>query len=143
MSLLNSLPAVKTKEKKRVGRGYGSGVGGHTATRGQKGQKARNSVPLWFEGGQLPIVKRLPFLRGKGRLNPLKGAEIVSLTLINKLSENEITVEVLRSHGLISRTAKAVKVLQGQIDRKVQLKGISVSANAKKAIEQAGGAVTE
>ena len=143
MNLLKSLPAVKTMSKKRLGRGYGSGVGGHTSTRGAKGQKARNSVPLWFEGGQLPMVKRLPFLRGKGALNPLKKVEIISLTLINKLPETEITLEVLHKHGLISRSTKFVKILQGKIDRKVQLTGVAISANALKAVEKAGGALTK
>lgn len=143
MSIISSLPSVKSSEKKRVGRGYGSGVGGHTSTRGQKGQKARNSVPLWFEGGQLPLIKRLPFLRGKGRLNALKSIENVSLTVLNKLPEEEITVEVLKKHRLIRRTTTSVKVLGGQLDRKVTLKGLTLSAGALQTVEKLGGSVVQ
>ena len=62
MSLLQKLAKTVTKSNKRVGRGYGSGKGGHTASRGQKGQKSRvgSKIPLWFEGGQLPGVKKYP-----------------------------------------------------------------------------------
>lgn len=143
MSILHKLPAVVTKKSKRLGRGYGSGVGGHASTRGQKGQKARNSVPLWFEGGQLPLIKRLPMLRGKGRLNPLKVKESVNIVLLNKLTEDVITIEVLKSHHLIHRATKHVKLLAGQLTRKVQVTGILVSAGARKIIEDLGGSVIE
>ena len=64
---LHQLTKTTTRSQKRRGRGYGSGVGGHTVGRGAKGQKARSNVSLWFEGGQLPLTKRLPFWRGKSR----------------------------------------------------------------------------
>src|SRR3990167_7796278 len=68
---LHSLPKISFRGKKRVGRGIGSGKGGHTSGRGQKGQLTRRTVPWSFEGGALPLSQRLPFWRGKGRLNPL------------------------------------------------------------------------
>jgi large subunit ribosomal protein L15 len=142
MNLLNSLPAVKSKEKKRVGRGYGSGVGAKSG-RGQKGQHARNKVPLWFEGGNLPLIKRLPMLRGKQRLKSLKSREAVSLTMLNKLSESEITPEVLKQHHLVHRTTKEVKLVSGELTKKVTIKGMRVSAGARRVIEQAGGSVLE
>jgi large subunit ribosomal protein L15 len=67
MSILSSLTKITTRSKKRLGRGYGSGKGGHTSSRGQKGQKSRvgSKVPLWFEGGALPLSKRIPMWRVK------------------------------------------------------------------------------
>ena len=141
MKFSQSLPALVTRKKKRVGRGYGSGVGGHTATRGQKGQKARNSVPLWFEGGQLPLIKRLPMLRGKGRLNSLKLQESIELGRLNKLSGDEVTVEILKQAKIIARQTKTVKLLAGKLERKIVVKGIAVSSSARKMIEQLGGSV--
>lgn len=142
MNLLNNLPAAKTKEKKRVGRGYGSGIGAKSG-RGQKGQHARNTVPLWFEGGNLPLIKRLPMLRGKHRLNVLKAREAITITKLEKLSETEITVEVLKQHHIIHRTTQEVKLIAGVLSRKVSVKGMNVSAGARKVIEQVGGSIIE
>jgi ribosomal protein L15 len=68
---LHQLPKTTTRAQKRLGRGYGSGKGGHTSSRGQKGDLARGSVPAWFEGGQLPQIRRFPFQRGKLRFKSL------------------------------------------------------------------------
>lgn len=142
MNLLNSLPAVKSKEKKRIGRGYGSGIGGKSG-RGHKGQHARNVVPLWFEGGNLPLIKRLPMLRGKQRLNVLKAREAVNIALLNKLTEAEVTLEVLKNHHIIHRTTQEVKLITGELTRKVTIKGMKVSAGARKVIENLGGSIIE
>src|SRR3989344_706766 len=103
---IHELPAVVQRGKKRVGRGYGSGKGGHTVGRGAKGNKARGKIPLWFEGGQLPLIRRLPFQRGKGKFSPLKpGPVIVPLAALNLLpKDSQVTVEVLVKHNLVKET---------------------------------------
>ncbi|OGY08339.1 MAG: hypothetical protein A2782_00750 [Candidatus Blackburnbacteria bacterium RIFCSPHIGHO2_01_FULL_43_15b] len=75
MLTLNSLPKIKSETKKRLGRGYGSGKGGHTSSRGQKGQKARGKIHPLFEGqkNKKSLIQRLPLLRGRGKLKPRKG----------------------------------------------------------------------
>src|SRR3990167_5472974 len=88
---LHNLSKITICGKKRVGRGYGSGKGGHTSGRGQKGQRSRRTIPWWFEGGQLPLVKRVPFWRGKGRLNPLKQKPVIVKTgQFNKLKSESL-----------------------------------------------------
>ncbi|HCC84893.1 MAG TPA: 50S ribosomal protein L15 [Candidatus Pacebacteria bacterium] len=146
MSLLHQLTPTNTKAAKRIGRGFGSGKGGHTSTRGTKGQKARvgSKIPLWFEGGQLPLTKRLPMLRGKSRFNVLK--PIVELTLadLDRLTLEPITLESLKLNKIIDRRAQKVKIIaQGTVTKKLSVVGLAVSAQARIAIEQAGGSVTE
>lgn len=144
MSLLNQLTSITSKSKKRVGRGYGSGKGGHTSGRGTKGQLSRTGAksPLWFEGGQLPLIKRLPMLRGKGRLNNTSTTDEVSLADLNRVKNLEVTLDSLKLEGLVSKSAKSVKVMaSGKIEKKLHLKGIKLTPAAKKAIEVAGGKV--
>lgn len=144
MSLLSSLQKITTKGKKRVGRGYGMGKGGHTSGRGTKGQWARQgaNVPLWFEGGQLPLVKRLPMLRGKGRLKATSLTAGISLTDLEKMKSDTITVDTLKLEKVIPARAAGAKVIaSGALSRKVSLKGIAVSEKARQMIEQAGGSV--
>lgn len=146
MSLLNQLAKITTKKAKRIGRGYGSGVGGHTVGRGQKGQKSRvgAKTPLWFEGGQLPLVKRLPMMRGKGRFNVLNPAAEVTLSNLNKMQATIITLDTLKLEKVIDRRFSKAKVIAtGTLDRKITLQGIPVSAKAREAIVAAGGEVTE
>ncbi len=144
MSLLNQLTTIKDKTRKRVGRGFGSGKGGHTAGRGTKGQGSRvgATTPLWFEGGQLPLIKRLPMLRGKGRFNPVKPTVAVSLTDLNKMKADKITFETLRLEKVVPARARRAKIIAtGQIDRSVTVEGVQTSAQAAKQIEAAGGSV--
>lgn len=146
MSKLHTLTSIVERKAKRVGRGYGSGVGGHTATRGQKGQKSRtgSKIPLWFEGGQLPLIKRVPMLRGKGRLKVVRPTFEVTLSELNSMKAAEITLDTLKLEKVISPRAKKAKVIAtGTLERAVSLKGIKVSAQAKQAIETAGGSVLE
>lgn len=142
---LHTLPATTTKAYKRVGRGYGSGKGGHTSGRGGKGQTARvgRGVPLWFEGGQLPFVKRLPYLRGKLRFAGLQAKpQLVPLAALEKLTEKEVTPEVLLQYRLIKTVKLPVKISgTGKITRAVSCKGLRATAAAKAAIVKAGGAV--
>lgn len=144
MSLLHSLTSITDKAKKRVGRGYGSGVGGHTSTRGQKGQKSRRGVtiPLWFEGGQLPLVKRLPMIRGKMRFVSVRPTAEVTLRDIEAMKSEEITLETLKAERVIeSRFKKAKIIATGTLSKKVTVQGVGISAKAKQAVEAAGGSV--
>ena len=140
---LNELPKQVTSSKKRVGRGHGSGLG-KTAGRGSKGQKARERIQTSFEGGQLRLIKRLPFRRGVG--NPA-GAETLAVNLddLNRLpKEATVNVESLVEAGIVSlgeAKSRKIKVLGGG-DLKVALKvELPVSASAAKKIADAGGQV--
>jgi len=147
---LENLPKRAEKAKKRLGRGYGSGKGGHTVGRGQKGQKSRSKIPLLFEGTKVKksLVKRLPLLRGKGKFKTSgKKPVIVNLKFLNLLPEGaEVTAENLVRHGLVEKEqAKAfgVKILgEGEIARPLTVK-LPVSRGARKKIEKAGGKVVE
>lgn len=142
MKILQSLPAIVSKSQKRKGRGYGSGVGGHTVGRGQKGQKARNSVPLWFEGGQLPLIKRLPMLRGKGRLVALHPTEVIKTGQLDTLGLKEISLETLKKAKAVSRIAKKVKIVTaGEVKQSYSIKGVQLSKSAQAIIEKAGGKI--
>lgn len=130
------------KNKRRVGRGPGSGRG-KTAGRGHKGQKSRSggNIPAWFEGGQLPLTRRLPI---KGFKNPCRREyEVINLSDIERSGlEGTVTVEVLRTAGIVTRSRKPVKVLaMGEVSKAVDLKVNAISAKAREKIEAAGGTV--
>jgi len=127
------------KARKRVGRGIG-GKGGKTAGRGTKGQKARNTVRVGFEGGQLPIQQRLPKLRGFN--NPFRVEyQAVNLDVITESALTEVTPEALFAKGLIGKGA-LVKVLgRGEISEPVTVKAHAFSASAEAAITAAGGSI--
>jgi len=140
---LNSLkPAVGSKKaRKRVGRGIGSGLG-KTAGRGHKGQRSRAGGyhKVGFEGGQMPLQRRLP---KRGFVSPLKGlvAE-VRLSDLQRLGAEVVDVPALHAAGVISRFAKSAKIiLSGAIERPVTVNGIAVTKGARAAIEAAGGKV--
>jgi large subunit ribosomal protein L15 len=142
---LNTLkPAEGAKHaKRRVGRGIGSGLG-KTAGRGHKGQKSRAGGfhKVGFEGGQMPLYRRLP-KRGFTSLTRAL-AETVRLSDLEGLAVTEIDLLVLKQAGLIAEGTRTAKVvLKGEISRAVVLKGISVSAGAKAAILAVGGQVEE
>jgi large subunit ribosomal protein L15 len=155
--MIQNLPSPKTKNKgTRVGRGRGTGKGGHTTGRGMKGQKSRSgySKPTPdFEGGQNPLSKRLPKLRGEGK-NSLKGyfqsrqkkvaVQLSELAQTAKASDT-ITLEYLMENGFVTHVSHKkpiVKILfDKDIDKKLTVEGVAVSAKAKKAIEKAGGKV--
>ncbi len=146
MSLLTNLFKITETSKKRVGRGYGSGKGGHTSSRGQKGQKSRggSKIPVWFEGGQLPLIKRLPMLRGKGRLNVVRPSAEINLTEIQRMKADIITLDSLKLEKLIDIKFKKAKIIaSGEITRKVTIKGLKISEAAKKAIEKVGGIIED
>ncbi|WP_461521878.1 50S ribosomal protein L15 [Porticoccus sp.] len=142
---LNTLsPAPgRIKEGKRVGRGIGSGLG-KTAGRGHKGQKARSggSVRPGFEGGQMPLQKRLPKYGFTSRISRIT-AEI-RLSELNSISGDVVDIESLRSAGLINGSIRRAKVfLSGELTKAVTVKGLRVTKGAQAAIEAAGGKVEE
>ena len=128
---------------KRVGRGIGSGLG-KTAGRGHKGQKARSggSVRPGFEGGQMPLQKRLPKYGFTSRVG-MKTAEIW-LSDLAKVVGDEISIETLKDADLLRNDMLRARIfLAGTIDRAVTVKGLGVSKGARAAIEQAGGKVED
>lgn len=140
---LNTLkPGAGSKHaKKRVGRGIGSGLG-KTCGRGHKGQKSRAGGfhKVGFEGGQMPLQRRLP-KRGFVSLTHEYKAE-VTLSKLAKLPVDEIDLLVLKQAGLVPQLTKTAKViLSGKIDRAVKLKGVLATKGARAAIEAAGGSV--
>ncbi|MDT0582574.1 MULTISPECIES: 50S ribosomal protein L15 [Alteromonadaceae] len=142
---LNTLaPAEGAKHSgKRVGRGIGSGLG-KTGGRGHKGQKSRSggSVKPGFEGGQMPIQRRLPKFGFTSRKSFV--SDQVTLSEIAKVEGDIVTVDTLKAAGLIKKEIMFVKVMKsGEINRAVTLSGIRVSKGALEAINAAGGKVEE
>jgi len=142
---LNTLSPAEgeKKSRKRVGRGIGSGFG-KTCGRGHKGQKSRSGgfSKVGFEGGQMPLQRRLPKVGFSSRVSIITSQ--VTLSEIDKLEETEITVDVLKTHNLITKNIKRVKVmLSGEITRAVTLTGIKTTKGARSAIEAAKGSVSE
>jgi large subunit ribosomal protein L15 len=134
-------PAGSTHRKRIVGRGI-AGKGGKTAGRGTKGQKARRSIPAGFEGGQLPLLQRIPKL--KGFTNPFRVEYTpVNLDALVVLGLADVNPDVLVANGL-ARKKDLVKILgRGTLNTKINVSAHAFSASAKAAIEAAGGATTE
>ena len=142
MELNTIAPEVKKKNAKRVGRGIGSGTG-KTSGRGHKGQKARAGGyhKVGFEGGQMPLQRRLPKVGFSSRKNDT--ARVI-LGELQFEGNQEITIDTLKEKKIISHKAKEVKVfLSGELKEKVNLKGIMVTKGARKIIEDLGGKITE
>lgn len=140
---LNSIkPAEGSKHaKRRVGRGIGSGLG-KTAVRGHKGQKSRSGGyhKVGFEGGQMPLQRRLPKRGFKSHL--LKFNAEVTLSALEQLGLAEVDLAALKQAGLVGEIAKVVKIIKsGEISKAVKLNGIGATAGAKAAIEAAGGSI--
>ena len=146
LTLTNLRPAKGArKKKKRVGRGIGSGHG-KTSTRGQKGQHSRNTVAPGFEGGQTPLFRRLPKLRGKGKgsmpIGPTrKHYGIVNLEQLERLPVGTVvTAEVLRAAGIVKGRWDGLRVLGvGEITKALTIHAEHFTETAREAIEAAGG----
>lgn len=142
---LSNLPKLKGKKRpaKRIGRGYGSGKGGHTVGRGSKGQKSRNKVKLGFEGGQLPLHQRLPQRIGFKRAFRDKVAVLNIEGLAHWDPQLEVSPQNLLEKGLIDRIPKGgVKILgDGELEKKLTVKGVKLSESAKEKIMKAGGKI--
>lgn len=140
---LHALPKIITRKNKRLGHGYGTGKGGHTSSRGQKGQKSRGSVRLSFTGSSWVWFKRLPFIRGKSRFEGLSTRYTISLSDLDKFKAGStIDLNTLREHGLIGKsegTKTMVRVVaSGKLTKKLTVH-VPASASAVKAIEASGG----
>ena len=144
MQLNNIKPAAGSqKDRRRVGRGIGSGLG-KTAGRGHKGQKSRAGGyhKVGFEGGQMPLQRRLPKRGFKSQA--LKYNAEVTLSDLQKLGMDEVDLLTLKQGGLVGDMIKTVTVIKtGELKAKVVLKGIGATAGAKAAIVAAGGSVSE
>lgn len=144
MKLNTIKPAKGSKPARtRVGRGIGSGIG-KTAGRGHKGQRARKGGrgKVGFEGGQMPIQRRLP---KRGFKSPLKGLTAeVRLSEIEKLKVSDIDLAVLKAEGVVDANAQTAKLIKsGSLTRKVSFKGVLATKGAKEAVEAAGGSFSE
>ena len=142
MLKLNNLQRTnKNKVSKRIGRGTGSGSG-KTSGRGHKGQKARSgaSIRPGFEGGQMPIQQRLPKFGFTARQKPY--STHIKLRDIEKLSEDHITLEVLKKNKIISNKIKKVKIINGgELTKTVKIEGLSVSKSVEELINNLGGEI--
>ncbi len=142
LNTLSPAPGSR-KAAKRVGRGVGSGVG-KTAGRGHKGQKARSGgkVAPGFEGGQMPLQKRLPKYGFTSRI--ARTTAQVRLAELNKVANDVIDIQALKDADVIRDDVLRVRVfLSGELNRAVTLKGIPASKGAREAIEKAGGKIEE
>jgi len=135
-----SLPKMVAKRKKRLGRGYGSGRGGHTVGRGQKGQKARGKIGVLFEGMKVKksLLKRLPFQKGKGKFKAGKKPLIINLEVLNLLPANsKVNLETLIKAGIVEAGEArefGVKILGGgKLNKKLTIE-LPMSKSAVKKI---------
>jgi len=140
---------VKTVDRraKRVGRGYGSGKGGHTVGRGQKGQKSRGKVGVMFEGIKMKksFIKKLPLQRGRGKFGPSDKPVIIKLKYLNLFAAGaKVDLNTLIKQGIVDRAdaeAFGVKILgDGKLTKKLTIE-VPISKHAAKQVEKAGGKV--
>ena len=142
LNTLSSAPGAR-KGNKRVGRGIGSGYG-KTCGRGHKGQKARSggSVRPGFEGGQMPLQKRLPKYGFTSRIS--RTTAQIRLSELNAVNADVIDLEALKSADLVNDNILRARVfLSGELSKAVTVKGLGVTKGAREAIEQAGGKIEE
>ncbi|OGM75553.1 50S ribosomal protein L15 [Candidatus Woesebacteria bacterium RIFOXYB1_FULL_38_16] len=147
---MKGLIKVVTRRRKRLGRGYGSGKGGHTVGRGQKGQKARTKVDVLFEGMKVKksLLRRLPIQRGKGKFKTLeKSPMVLNLARLSVFGEGSMVnlSEVIKAKLVDAKEAKSrgVKILgQGNIEKKLQI-DLPISKSAALKVVKAGGKIIE
>ena len=144
-NFLSNLPKINIKKKKRLGRGLGSGKGSKSGRGTTRHQKARESIPLHFEGGQGRIVKKFPLLRGKGKNNSVKEKSfIIDLEKLNILPDNTVVDRATLIKEKIITKGKEnlpIKILaNGQLKKKLVIK-LPVSKRVKEAVEKLGGQV--
>lgn len=140
---LHTLPKIITAKSKRLGHGYGSGKGGHTSSRGQKGQKSRGSIRMSFTGSSWVWFKRLPFMRGKSRFSSFDKKALLNLSDLNVFPDGTlVTTAKLIEAKLISANQATISKLklvgEGELKKKLKIM-IPATASAQKAIIQAGG----
>jgi len=144
-NFLSNLPKINIKKKKRLGRGLSSGKGSKSGRGTTRHQKARESIPLHFEGGQGKIVKKFPLLRGKGKNNSIEEKSfVIDLEKLNKLTDNSIvSKETLIKENIVTNGKEnlPIKILaNGQLKKKLIVK-LPVSKKVKEAVEKLGGQV--
>lgn len=144
---LENIPKRKnrTGQAKRIGRGYGSGVGGHTSTRGSKGQKSRSGHKslVFFEGGNVPFFRRMPKYKGFNKPEKVE-ATAINIDILNSNYKNGevVSLETLKEKALIAKKTTSVKILGvGELDKKLSIEGIPASESAKEKIIKAGGSI--
>ncbi len=144
---LESIPRRKNRkgDSKRIGRGYGSGVGGHTSTRGSKGQKSRagHKSLLFFEGGNVPFFRRMPKKKGFNNSGKIE-ATAINLNILeeNYKAGEVVTLDTLKEKALIAKKTLSVKILgSGEITKKISVESIPVSNIAQEKILKAGGTI--
>ncbi|HNW32868.1 MAG TPA: 50S ribosomal protein L15 [Candidatus Dojkabacteria bacterium] len=144
---LNSIPKRKNRVMpgKRIGRGYGSGVGGHTVGRGTKGQKSRagHKSTRFFEGGNVPFFRRMPKYKGFNQSQKVE-AQAVNLEVLDKEFKDGdlVNLESLVSKGIARKNSKVVKILgKGEITKKLKVEGLKISESAIEKIKKAGGSI--
>lgn len=148
MNILTELSKTNQKTKRRIGRGFGSGNGGHTVGRGSKGQKSRSKVRMTFDGSKIKKgwIKRLPFLRGKHRLLSHKKPTVFNLSQIDKWFKKD---EVVNLNSLSKKSKLSPKELNssakilstGELTKSLIFKDLLISESAKKKIISAGGKI--
>lgn len=135
----------RVRAGKRVGRGYGSGKGGHYSGRGGKGQKSRagHKSTLFFEGGNVPLFRRLPKYRGQKNTMKIEAAPVNVGQLEKEFAAGDVvSLEVLRAKKLVRKNVKAAKILGfGELTKKLSIEGLPVSESAKAKIVAAKGTV--
>lgn len=139
---LNNLSKITETSKKRMGQGHGSGRV-KTGGRGTKGQKARGNVPLFFEGGALPLIKRLPFMRGKGRNDSFLAKKVaINLSDLNSLPKNTVVDEafLMKMKNLKKKNLRIKILAQGEIKIPIVVK-VPISKSAAIKVEKAGGRI--
>jgi large subunit ribosomal protein L15 len=150
MDLSNLKPAKgSTRKRKRIGRGVGSGYGGHSSTRGNKGQQSRAgaSIPVWFEGGQMPLQRRIPKFGFKNPFRvsyrPVNLSQLAEMIDAGRIDAGQpITPGILAAAGMV-RPSDRVKILgDGDIGAALDVQAHAASAPARAKIEAAGGSVT-
>lgn len=144
---LNNIPKRKNRVMpgKRIGRGYGSGVGGHTVGRGTKGQKSRagHKSTRFFEGGNVPFFRRMPKYKGFNQPQKVE-AQAVNLEVLDKEFKDGdlVNLESLVSKGIARKNSKVVKILgKGEITKKLKVEGLKISESAIEKIKKAGGSI--
>ena len=141
MKLENLSATPEFKTRKRVGRGPGSGMG-KTATKGEKGQKKRSgvSIPVWFQGGQSPLYRRIPKRGFNNKQFETKYA-VINLSDLNRFEDGDVvTPELLKEKGIVKKQLNGVKVLgNGELEKKITVKAQRFSSKAVTKIESAGG----
>lgn len=146
MDFLSNLPKITEEKKKRLGRGLGSGKGSKSGRGTTRHQKARESIPLHFEGGQGRMVKKYPLLRGKGKNKSREEKPIIlSLSRLNVFSDGDVVdMKTLEKKGFVKTSSKgniSVKILNnGKLEKKLTVR-LPVSKSTKAVIEKLGGKV--